>query len=180
MDILTGKFERTGGIRDAFAFPLAVLDAIAAWAIVGLLSAMVLVVSTQVLLRYGVNGSIGWADEVSRLCFVWTIFLAIPLGIRSGVHIGIELVTERLPPLLRIPLARMVAVIGAAMMALVAWQSLLLALDQRDEMMSSLSWSSSWFIVPLALGCGHAMLHLIRLALFGPSRPDTALLEDLS
>ena len=37
------------------------------------------------------NSSIGWADEMSRLTFVWSIFLGIPLGIRAGAHIGMEL-----------------------------------------------------------------------------------------
>ena len=44
------------------------------------MAAMVAVVSAQVALRYGFNRSIDWADEVSRLAFVWSIFLAIPLA----------------------------------------------------------------------------------------------------
>src|SRR6187200_3297770 len=52
---------------------------------------MVAVVSAQVALRYGFNRSIDWADEVGRLAFVWAIFLAIPLGVRDGAHIGIDL-----------------------------------------------------------------------------------------
>ena len=47
-------------------------------------------VSVQVLLRYAFKNSIGWADEVSRLLFVSSIFLAIPLGMKEGAHIGIE------------------------------------------------------------------------------------------
>ena len=48
---------------------------------------MVLVVSAQVVIRYVFNDSLDWADEVSRIAFVWTIFLAIPLGIRDGTHV---------------------------------------------------------------------------------------------
>lgn len=45
---------------------------------------MVGVVSSQVFLRYALNTSLDWADELGRLMFVWTIFLAIPLGVRQG------------------------------------------------------------------------------------------------
>jgi len=53
------------------------------------------VVSLQVLLRYALNSSLGFADEMSRLTFVWSIFLGIPLGIRLGAHIGMELLSSR-------------------------------------------------------------------------------------
>src|SRR6478609_12241634 len=62
---------------------LEALDTAACWVICASIAVMVVVVSAQVGLRYGLNQSLGWADEISRLCFVWSIFLAIPLGIRA-------------------------------------------------------------------------------------------------
>ena len=76
---------------------LAALDQAAKAVIIVLMSAMVAIVSAEVFCRYVLKNSIGWADEVSRLAFVASIFLAIPLGIRTRSHIGIELVTSRLP-----------------------------------------------------------------------------------
>jgi TRAP-type C4-dicarboxylate transport system permease small subunit len=131
---------------------------------------MVAVVSAQVLLRYAFNSSIGWADEVSRLMFVWSIFLAIPLGIKLGVHIGVEMLTARLPALAREVLARAVAAAGAAMMALVAWQAVRVTWEQWDEQMASLNASAALFILALAVGCAHSALHLAWIVLSGPPR----------
>ncbi len=75
----------------------AALDLAAAWALVVLVAVMVAVVSAQVALRYLFNNSISWADEVSRLCFVWSMFIAIPLGLKSGAHIGVDMLVARLP-----------------------------------------------------------------------------------
>jgi TRAP-type transport system small permease protein len=165
---------RRAGPLAPLAKLIAALDVAACWLIVVLLSAMVAVVTAQVTLRYGINSSIGWADEVSRLTFVWTMFVAIPLGIRAGAHIGIELVTDRLPPGLRSALQRVMALLAMAMLLLIARESILLAMDQWDEMMSSLRFSSSWFLVPLAI-CGvHGGLHLLWIAVAGaPARDDS-------
>ena len=64
-----------------FGQALAVLDRAVTAALLLSVAVMVGVVSAQVALRYGLNRSIDWADEVGRLAFVWSIFLAIPLGV---------------------------------------------------------------------------------------------------
>lgn len=59
---------------------LSALDTTTMAALLLTVGAMVATVTAQVVLRYGLNLSIDWADEVSRLAFVWSIFLAVPLG----------------------------------------------------------------------------------------------------
>jgi TRAP-type transport system small permease protein len=129
---------------------------------------MVGVVSAQVLLRYGFNLSIDWADEISRLAFVWSIFLAIPLGVRQGAHIGIDIVVNKLPPPVQGGLRRVAAALSAAMMLAIAWASWGVAREQWDELMATLDWSVGWFIAPVGIGALLSGLHLIRIALEGP------------
>ncbi len=137
------------------------------WALVFLMFVMTAVVFAQVVLRYGFNGSIDWADEVSRLAFVWTVFLAIPLAIREQLHIGMEILVVRLPQSFRAPLARFCDTVGAALMALLCWHSVLLAYDQWDEKMATVSASAAWFVVAVAVGAALSVLELARLALLG-------------
>lgn len=149
---------------------IASLDVLAAWLIVAAISGMVALVGMQVLLRYGFNTTLAWTDETSRLAFVWSIFLGIPLGIRRGAHIGIEFLTARLPAVPRDLLARAMALLGAALMALVAWQSVRIALEQWDELMGTLDLSAGWFMLAVAWGAAHSMLHLLWVLLAGPHR----------
>ena len=168
----------TGVLRPLDRF-IAALDLAAAWALVVLVAVMVAVVSAQVGLRYLFNNSISWADEVSRLCFVWSMFIAIPLGLKTGAHIGVDIVAARLPPAARNALARLIALLGAALLLLVGWESLRIAFDQWDELMASVEASAAWFIVPVGI-CGfHGALHLLWLALTGPPEEPAAVLEDL-
>ncbi|MEP6655692.1 MAG: TRAP transporter small permease [Betaproteobacteria bacterium] len=167
-----------GALRPLAAL-IAALDLAAAWALVALVAGMVILVSAQVFMRYALNSSIGWTDEVSRLTFVWSIFLAIPLGIKAGVHIGMEILTVRLPARMQDVLARVIALLGAAMMTLVSYQAFILAYDQWDELMASINMSAAWFIVPVAIGCAHSALHLLWITMTGKGGVDEELAKDL-
>jgi TRAP-type C4-dicarboxylate transport system permease small subunit len=149
---------------------LAALDLAVAWVLCVAMAVMVAVVGTQVALRYGFNSSLDWADETARLAFVWSIFLAIALGIRTGSHIGIEVVVARFPAALRGGVARVVALVCAGAMTLVAWESLAVARDQWDELMGAVNASTGWFLVPLVISGVHCALHLLWIALAGPPR----------
>lgn len=160
------------------ALTLHALDTAAGWAIVLMLGMMVTVVSLQVLLRYALNNSLGFADELSRLTFVWSIFLGIPLGIRLGTHIGMELLSSRLAPRVQDVLARVMAAAAAATMILVAWQSMVVAADQWDEMMASMNASAAWFLVAVGVGCAHSALHLLWIVVTGkPTMTETVATE---
>ena len=147
---------------------LDLLDRAVTAALLAAVAAMVGVVSAQVLLRYGFNRSIDWADEISRLAFVWSIFLAIPLGVRQGAHIGIDVVVLKFPPAVQRVLRRLAAALSALMMGAIAWAALGVAREQWDELMSTLDWSVGWFIVPVGIGAALSALHLLRIAVQGP------------
>lgn len=147
---------------------LVTLDRGVVFALLLAVAVMVGTVSAQVALRYGFNQSFDWADEISRLAFVWSIFLAIPLGVRQGAHIGIDIVVAKLPAALAVQLRRGAALLSALMMAAVAWAAVGVAREQWDEAMSTLDWSVGWFIVPIAIGAGLSALHLLRIAVYGP------------
>jgi len=158
---------RVRGALRPLASLIAALDVAACAALVGLVSVMVGVVAAQVVLRYVFNSSLAWADELSRLCFVWSIFLAIPLGLKSGAHIGIQVLASRLPAAIGAALSRATALTGACLMLLVAWESAVIAWDQWDELLASMPASGAWFIVPLALAGLHSALHLLWQSLTG-------------
>lgn len=145
--------------------------------LVAAVAVMVAVVSAQVALRYGLNRSIDWADEIGRLAFVWSIFLAIPLGVRRGAHIGIDLLTDALPEALRKGLKRAGAALCAALMFAVAWAALGVAREQWDELMATVDWSVGWFIVPVGIGALLSALHLVHIAIVGPPRSAVGVAE---
>jgi TRAP-type C4-dicarboxylate transport system permease small subunit len=159
-----------GRFTTAYEAALAKLDLGARWLIIACTAAMIVVVSVQVALRYLLNTSIDWSDEVSRLLFVWGMFLAIPLGIREGSHVGVELLVQFLPAVPRRQLARLCTLAGIVLLGVVLWQTVRIAADTWDELMPTLSISANWFLVPVALSAGHSLLHLVKLLWREPVR----------
>ena len=131
------------------------------------MAAMVVVVSAQVFLRYGFNTSLDWGEDVARLLFVWSIFLAIPLGVKEGAHIGIELVVKLFPEGAQRLLTRVIAALGIILMGVVCWQAARLVVDQWDENLPTLDVSVALFIVPVCIGAALSILHLARQAITG-------------
>ncbi|MFN6998611.1 MAG: TRAP transporter small permease, partial [Elioraea tepidiphila] len=70
-------------------------------ALVGIISIMVAVVFAQVVARYGFNRSFGWADEIGRLAFVWSVFLGMAVAVRARGHIATGLPLNAVPGGLR-------------------------------------------------------------------------------
>lgn len=155
---------------------LALLERLVGGTVIAAMAVMVVVVSLQVLLRYVFNTSLDWAEDVARLLFVWSIFLAIPLGIRQGSHIAIELVTLHLAPAARALLLRVMALGCAALMAVVCYQSTLVTVQQWDEFMPTLNVTAALFMVPVAFGAAHSALYFAWLAAAGrlPDGPRKA------
>ena len=150
-------------MRAAYEALLARLDRVARWTIIVTTAAMIIVVSVQVFLRYIFNTSIDWSDEISRLLFVWCMFLAIPLGIREGAHVGVELLVSHFPPALRRQIARAMSGVGIVLMGIVFYQTVVIAYETWDELLPTVNLSTNWFLVPLALCAAHSILHLIQL-----------------
>lgn len=147
-------------MNQAFKQALEGLDAVSRWAIVLCLMVMIGVVSTQVLLRYAFAYSLDWAEEISRLTFVWAVFMAIAHGVKLGGHVGIDVLSRRFPTWLQLGLQPVVRVVSGLLMSIVAVQAAIAARDTWDQMMPTLDLSTGWFYLAVTVGCAHSALHL--------------------
>src|SRR5690606_15927946 len=100
-----------------------------------------------------------------------TIFLAIPLGIRDGTHVGIELLVTRLPATLRRLARRATNLIAGLMMLVVTWTAIYVAWATWSERLGAIDITSSVFFFPVVAGALHSALHLLHMA----AAPDSTL-----
>ncbi|MBI3146088.1 MAG: TRAP transporter small permease, partial [Pseudogulbenkiania sp.] len=66
-------------------------------AMVGAMLVMVILVFTNVVLRYGFGSGIAASEEIVRHLFVWVTFLGAILGVIEGTHIGVDSLINALP-----------------------------------------------------------------------------------
>ncbi len=62
--------------------------------------AMTTLVFINVVARYVFNFSIIWAEEVSQYLMIWIAYLGAGLALREGRHVALEIVHDRLPPIM--------------------------------------------------------------------------------
>ena len=63
-----------------------------------LLAFITIGVFTQVVLRYAFSTTFLWSEELSLYAFIWCVFLGAVVGVQRHIHLGFELLPERLPP----------------------------------------------------------------------------------
>jgi TRAP-type transport system small permease protein len=61
------------------------------------LTVMSVLIFGNVVLRYVFNTGIVWAEEMSRFLFVWMIFLGALVAFKENSHLGVDMLTRRLP-----------------------------------------------------------------------------------
>lgn len=145
------------------------LDLVLIWAVVLIFIFMVGIVSAQVVMRYGFNVSIDWAEESGRLAFVWVVFLAIPLAASQGAHIGINLFVDKFSEPHQRLIQRASAALCAALSFAIAWSCIELCKDQWDELMATIDISVAYFFVAVGVGMLCTGLHMARIAITGAS-----------
>jgi TRAP-type C4-dicarboxylate transport system permease small subunit len=59
--------------------------------------ALYIIVFMEVCSRYLFNTSLFFPEELARYIIIWIVFLALSVGIREKVHIGLESLTKYLP-----------------------------------------------------------------------------------
>ena len=152
------------------------VDWAASRAVMALTAALVIIVSMEVFLRYVVNYSMIFSNELSRLCFVWIIFLTMPLGVAKGYHVGITLLDNVMKKGAARVVFRLTVFLTMGLMGLVIFVSVHSVIDRWGEMLSTLPVPASVFFIPIVIGAVHSFLHLFVQLIDGerPSRPDIA------
>src|SRR2546423_506890 len=79
------------GLLDAYCGLLKVAIALC-------LAAMVVLVFSNVVLRYVFNSGIAMSEELSRWLLVWLTFLGAIVALRQHAHLGVDTLVRALPP----------------------------------------------------------------------------------
>jgi len=140
------------------------LDQVSYGVVVFVMAAMAILVAGQVFFRYALSSSIDSADELSRLFFVWSMFMAIPHGIKIGIHVGIDIVVRKFSENLQEFLFRLMSAASAALMIIVFYVTIFVTADKWQDLMPTIDVTAAVYYIPVLLSAGHSFLHLVVLA----------------
>lgn len=137
--------------------------------VVVLFAIMFGVIVVQIALRYLFNHPLVWTDEAAQYCFVWVSFLGWTMAARRRIHIGINVVVDRLPAGARRALHALWCIAGAGFAAVLFVVGVVIAYRNGDVRMVSIDFTfwpvylavpvAALFLVAYALG---DLVHIVR------------------
>lgn len=99
----------------------------------GLLALMVLLTFLNVVLRFGFSTGFVWSEEVTRLAFIYLVYLGAALAFRDNQHLGVDALLENVPPTVQKVLYVVVQLIIIWVMWLLVQGSWDLAVQNLDD-----------------------------------------------
>jgi TRAP-type C4-dicarboxylate transport system permease small subunit len=96
------------------------------------LAAMVVLVFTNVVLRYAFNSGIATSEELSRWLLVWLTFLGAIVALRQHAHLGVDTLVRALPPrgkLVCFVLSYLLMLYVNGLLTLGSWKQAMLTFD---------------------------------------------------
>ena len=128
---------------------------------------MTLVVIAEVFARYVLSSSMAFSNELSRVLFVWTIFLGMPLALSRGRHVGISILDRVLPQAGARGAIRASTVAALVALSVVFFKSIELAARNWDQTLNTMSVSAGVYYLPIPIGIGVTIIYLAFMTATG-------------
>jgi len=137
--------------------------------VVVLFALMFGVIVLQIALRYVFNHPLVWTDEAAQYFLVWVSFLGWTMAARRRIHIGINVLVDRLPARWRRALHLLWCAAGVSFALVLGVVGALIAWRNGDVRMVSIDFAfwPVYAVVPiaaffLALYAGRDLLYIAR------------------
>jgi C4-dicarboxylate transporter DctQ subunit len=145
-----------------------------------LVASFSLLAFVQVVLRYGFNRGLFWADELTLFAFTWTIFLSAALALERKLHFGVYLLVDRLPPRLRHATSVVMHAGMAGVVIFFLWFGVWHAWTNWVQESDVLRIAMTWWYLALPVACVLMLVSLARdLCLLLAGRPVARAQEDV-
>jgi len=153
-----------------------ILDRLEEWIVVFLIGAATAITFVAVVHRYGASNSVvlerwasahdlvwlalacefvyesltainlSWAQELATYMFVWMAKFGAALGVRTGIHVGVDLLVKQLTPATRKPVIVFALLCGALFTGIIGTLGAIYVHDlDADQVSPELEWPS-WII----------------------------------
>lgn len=130
------------------------VDTLLKWFLAGLMGGIVLVVCWQVVSRYVLNAPSSVTEELSRTLLIWIGMVGAAFAYRTGVHLGLDIVTRRFNAALQNKLAMVLTasvVIFAIAVMVIGGGNLVALTWELNQMSASLGIKMAYIYIAVPL-----------------------------
>ncbi len=145
------------------------------------ISAAVILVLVQVILRYVFNLSISWIEEAVRYIVVWMSFVGASMGLRNKAHIAVDLLLTVLPKKPARAVAITGALCGSIFSIVLIWYGLALVQHAlaMEQLSSAMLAPMGWVYVILPVSGLFLLIRFVQMmwALITGARPGSGRID---
>ena len=127
------------------------------------LACAVVLMSAQVILRFGFNSPKAWAEEVDRYLFIWSVYLGATVALMRGSHIRVTFAVDRFGATGETVSLWLGRIIGIAAFAFTAYHGYALAWVNRSSPFYTIQWAPQ-ILFYLAAPVGLTLMTLVLVA----------------
>lgn len=140
-----------------------------AMAVAGIsLLVMTIVIPIGIFSRYVLNRGESWPEPIAIICMVTFTFIGAAVGYRAGSHIAVNMLTDRLPEMLKTLCARLVDLLMMLISLIMFWYSYLLCIELWEQPVAEFPLlTSGESYLPLPIGSTILILFVLERLLFG-------------
>ena len=131
--------------------------------LVSMFALMVFFIFLQIIMRFIVNHSLVWSEELGKFIFVWISWLGISIGERRNEHIKITLLVDKLSPKWQKIFEIIAYIILAAIILVTLYYAVVMVQFQVRVRYAGIKISTSWGYLSLVLGCSFMLLRLVAV-----------------
>lgn len=151
-----------------------VLDAVylaCIWAAGVSIALMSVIVPVGVVMRYVFGFGAQWPEPIAILLMMVFTFIGAAAAYRAGGHIAVTMLTDRLPPVVARPLARLVEGLMLLLCAFVAWYGARLCAETMGQSVAELPWlpvGVTYLAIPI--GAAATFAFVLEHMIAGPQK----------
>lgn len=129
-----------------------------------LLSLMSVLIGLQVFMRYVMNDSLTWSEELARYAFIWATYIGVACGVKRKSHIAVEALVDRFSPLYRhfaSILANLLFIVFAVLVMKEGY-ALTLKIFKFGQQSSAMGLPMGWVYMAPVVGFGLVIIRLFQ------------------
>lgn len=129
---------------------------------------MTTVIPIGIFSRYVLNRGESWPEPIAIICMVTFTFIGAAVGYRAGSHIAVNMLTDRLPPVLKTACARVVDLLMLLISLIMFWYSYLLCVELWEQPVAEFPiLTSGESYLPLPIGSAILIFFVLERLFFG-------------
>lgn len=133
------------------------------------LTACIILVNVNVIMRYLFKSPLQWSEEVVTGLFVWTVFIGSAFAHRKRAHLGVDIVVNLLPDKTNKVISTIVAFLQLAILIMVTiistqyvYHSLYVRGHYKPTLTDVLRIPKAYFAAAVPIGFGLSTIYAIR------------------